>query len=119
MGVDVNTASSALLTRVSGLSATVAENIVAHRDANGAFKSRKALLKVPRLGDKTFEPVSYTHLDVYKRQAVGLLDEGATVPFIARYRKEVTGGLDDTQLRNLETRLTYLREMEDLSLIHI
>ncbi|HRA56433.1 MAG TPA: Tex-like N-terminal domain-containing protein, partial [Thermomonas sp.] len=44
--------------------------------------------------------------------AVGLLDEGATVPFIARYRKEVTGGLDDTQLRNLETRLTYLREME-------
>ena len=45
--------------------------------------------------------------------AVGLLDEGATVPFIARYRKEVTGGLDDTQLRNLETRLTYLRELED------
>ena len=45
--------------------------------------------------------------------AVGLLDEGATVPFIARYRKEVTGGLDDTQLRNLETRLGYLREMEE------
>ena len=45
--------------------------------------------------------------------AVGLLDEGATVPVIARYRKEVTGGLDDTQLRNLETRLGYLREMEE------
>ncbi|HZF97916.1 MAG TPA: Tex family protein, partial [Pseudoxanthomonas sp.] len=45
--------------------------------------------------------------------AIGLLDEGASVPFIARYRKEVTGGLDDTQLRNLETRLTYLRELED------
>lgn len=45
--------------------------------------------------------------------AVGLLDEGATVPFIARYRKEVTGSLDDTQLRNLEERLTYLRELED------
>lgn len=45
--------------------------------------------------------------------AVTLLDEGATVPFIARYRKEVTGGLDDTQLRTLEQRLTYLREMED------
>ena len=45
--------------------------------------------------------------------AVGLLDEGATVPFIARYRKEVTGGLDDTQLRTLEVRLSYLREMED------
>src|SRR6218665_1230019 len=44
--------------------------------------------------------------------AVGLLDEGATVPFIARYRKEVTGGLDDTQLRTLAERLTYLRELE-------
>src|SRR5688572_29032477 len=45
--------------------------------------------------------------------AIGLLDEGATVPFISRYRKEVTGGLDDTQLRNLEERLQYLRELED------
>ncbi len=45
--------------------------------------------------------------------AVGLLDEGATVPFISRYRKEVTGGLDDSQMRTLETRLGYLREMED------
>jgi uncharacterized protein len=44
--------------------------------------------------------------------AVGLLDEGATVPFVARYRKEVTGGLDDTQLRNLAERLSYLREFE-------
>jgi len=45
--------------------------------------------------------------------AIALLDEGATVPFIARYRKEATGGLDDTQLRNLEERLRYLRELED------
>lgn len=45
--------------------------------------------------------------------AVTLLDEGSTVPFIARYRKEVTGGLDDTQLRGLEQRLTYLRELDD------
>ncbi|MBL8418072.1 MAG: RNA-binding transcriptional accessory protein, partial [Dechloromonas sp.] len=45
--------------------------------------------------------------------AVQLLDEGATVPFIARYRKEVTGELDDTQLRNLEERLTYLRDLEE------
>ena len=44
---------------------------------------------------------------------VALLDEGATVPFIARYRKEVTGSLDDAQLRTLEERLRYLREMED------
>ena len=45
--------------------------------------------------------------------AVQLLDEGATVPFIARYRKEATGGLDDTQLRTLEARLAYLRELEE------
>ncbi len=45
--------------------------------------------------------------------AVALLDEGATVPFISRYRKEVTGGLDDTQLRTLEDRLRYLRELEE------
>ncbi|CAM3787279.1 Tex family protein [Polynucleobacter brandtiae] len=45
--------------------------------------------------------------------AIALMDEGATVPFIARYRKEATGGLDDTQLRLLEERLSYLRELED------
>jgi uncharacterized protein len=45
--------------------------------------------------------------------AVTLLDEGATVPFISRYRKEATGGLDDTQLRNLQERLIYLRELEE------
>jgi len=45
--------------------------------------------------------------------AVALLDEGSTVPFIARYRKEATGNLDDTQLRTLEERLGYLREMEE------
>lgn len=44
--------------------------------------------------------------------AIGLLDEGATVPFVARYRKEVTGGLDDTQLRDLAERLAYLRELD-------
>src|ERR1700742_1392050 len=44
--------------------------------------------------------------------AVALLDDKATVPFIARYRKEATGGLDDAQLRQLEERLTYLRELE-------
>jgi len=44
--------------------------------------------------------------------AVALLDEGSTVPFIARYRKEATGNLDDTHLRNLDERLLYLRELE-------
>ncbi|NJQ06654.1 Tex family protein [Streptomyces lonarensis] len=55
VGVDVNTASVPLLARVSGVSATVAENIVAHRDANGPFRSRRALKDVPRLGPKAFE----------------------------------------------------------------
>ena len=55
VGVEVNTASAALLRRVSGLNQTIADNIVAFRDANGVFKSRKELKKVPRLGDKTFE----------------------------------------------------------------
>ena len=45
--------------------------------------------------------------------AVNLIAEGSTVPFIARYRKEVTGGLDDTQLRKLDERLAYLTELED------
>ncbi|MBN6063003.1 Tex family protein [Aggregatibacter actinomycetemcomitans] len=45
--------------------------------------------------------------------AIQLLDDGNTIPFIARYRKEVTGGLDDTQLRHFETRLIYLRELEE------
>ncbi|MBE7376238.1 Tex family protein [Pseudomonas lopnurensis] len=55
VGVDVNTASAALLARISGLNATLANNIVQFRDANGAFKSRSELKKVPRLGEKTFE----------------------------------------------------------------
>jgi uncharacterized protein len=55
VGVDVNTASHALLTRVSGLNKTLAENIVAYRNENGAFKARTTLKKVPRLGPKAFE----------------------------------------------------------------
>src|SRR5574343_276701 len=55
VGVDVNTASVPLLTRISGLNASLAANIVNYRDANGAFRSRDDLKKVPRLGDKTFE----------------------------------------------------------------
>ena len=57
------------------------------------------------------EELSVKHQQV--AATVGLLDEGATVPFIARYRKEVTGGLDDTQLRLLEERLIYLRELNE------
>ncbi|MBS1154892.1 MAG: RNA-binding transcriptional accessory protein [Proteobacteria bacterium] len=55
VGVDVNTASAALLARVSGLTATLAANIVSYRDAQGAFRNRREILNVPRMGDKTFE----------------------------------------------------------------
>ena len=55
VGVDVNTASVALLKQVSGLSASVSENIVAYRDQNGSFTNRKQLKKVPRLGEKAYE----------------------------------------------------------------
>ena len=55
VGVDVNMASAPLLTRVSGLNATLAANIVAYRDQHGAFRNRKQLLQVPRLGEKAFE----------------------------------------------------------------
>ncbi len=55
VGVDVNTASAPLLSRVSGLSSTVAEGIVSYRDSHGAFQTRSELRSVPRLGEKTFE----------------------------------------------------------------
>lgn len=55
VGVDVNTASSALLARIAGLNSTIAGNIVSYRDSNGRFNSRDDLKKVPRLGEKTFE----------------------------------------------------------------
>ncbi|MFP3787079.1 helix-hairpin-helix domain-containing protein, partial [Burkholderia sp. SIMBA_024] len=55
VGVDLNTASASLLARVSGLGKSLAEAIVAHRDEAGAFKNRKELLKVARLGNRAFE----------------------------------------------------------------
>ncbi|SMO91722.1 Tex family protein [Paracoccus laeviglucosivorans] len=63
-----------------------------------------------RIARKIAAEISATPAQVIA--ATGLLDGGATVPFVARYRKEVTGGLDDTQLRNLSERLAYLRELE-------
>jgi len=72
------------------------------------------LLKSPM--PQTIEHRIATELGVKPTQVIAtvqLLDEGATVPFIARYRKEITGELDDIQLRLLEERLTYLRELEE------
>ena len=65
---------------------------------------------------RTTAEIIASELKVQLRQVdatITLLDEGATVPFIARYRKEATGGLDDTQLRYLDERLGYLRELAD------
>ena len=66
--------------------------------------------------NQTISQVIAGELNVKPQQilaAMNLLDEGNTIPFIARYRQEVTGGLDDTQLRHFETRLIYLRELDD------
>ena len=65
---------------------------------------------------RSIEQIIAEEIGCQERQvhaAVALLDDGATVPFIARYRKEVTGALDDSQLRELQTRLIYLCELED------
>jgi uncharacterized protein len=77
VGVEVNTASKQLLTYVSGLNATIAENIVKHRDQAGPFKSRRDLMEVPRLGEKTFE-LAAGFLRV--RGAEHPLDESAVHP---------------------------------------
>ncbi|MBW8729533.1 MAG: RNA-binding transcriptional accessory protein [Terrabacter sp.] len=68
-------------------------------------------VKVPSIERRIAEELGVR--DGQVAAAVGLLDGGSTVPFVARYRKEVTGGLDDTQLRTLEERLGYLRELEE------
>src|SRR5690606_23968711 len=92
-----------------------------HRTLNGgAFSGRIAGFAVTQQrtdmsSEKILQTIA-TELNVRPQQvaaAIALLDEGATVPFIARYRKEATGGLDDTQLRALEERLAYLRELEE------
>jgi len=68
-------------------------------------------VKVPSIERRIAEELGVR--DGQVAAAVGLLDGGSTVPFVARYRKEVTGGLDDAQLRTLEERLGYLRELEE------
>ena len=103
VGVDVNTASAALLARVSGLNSTLARNIVDYRDANGAFKDREVIRKVPRLGDKTFEQAAG-----FLRVNNGLnpLDRSAVHPeayplvqrILARIGKEITEVMGQTQL---------------------
>ena len=81
--------------------------MVADRDNPEEFDMAPTPLKIANLIAAEIKATS-----AQVASAVALIDEGATVPFIARYRKEVTGGLDDTQLRTLSERLTYLRELE-------
>ena len=70
VGVDVNTASAPLLARVSGISESVAKNIVAHRDSKGAFKKRAELQEVPRLGPKAFEQAAgFLRIAEWRRSA--------------------------------------------------
>lgn len=70
-----------------------------------------SMIKIPSISKRIADELNVQEQQV--SAAVGLLDEGATVPFISRYRKEVTGGLDDSQMRTLEERLRYLRELEE------
>ena len=65
---------------------------------------------LPSIAERIASELSVRHVQV--QAAIDLLDEGSTVPFIARYRKEATDSLDDTQLRHLDERLLYLRELE-------
>jgi protein Tex len=81
-----------------------------------AAEDSPAAVVVERFGVANINRQIAEELGVREQQVaatVALLDDGATVPFVARYRKEVTGGLDDAQLRTLEERLTYLRELEE------
>ena len=130
VGVDVNTASVPLLARVSGLNATLAQNIVAYRDENGAFDSRKKLLKVPRLGEKTFEQAagflringgkepldaSAVHPEAYPVVAKMLAQQGITAAELIGNREKIKHirAADFTDERfGLPTILDILAELE-------
>ena len=103
VGVDLNRASAQLLTYVSGLNAGIAKNIVIHRDTNGPFKNRKALLKVPRLGPKAFE------------QSAGFLRivDGEN-PLDASAVHPESYAIVDTMAKDLGTTVTDMMEKSDL-----
>ena len=130
VGVDVNTASAPLLARISGLNQTLAQNIVAYRDENGAFDSRKKLLEVPRLGEKTFEQAagflringgkepldaSSVHPEAYPVVAKMLAQQGITAAELIGNRERVKQikASDFTDERfGLPTILDILSELE-------
>lgn len=130
VGVDVNTASAPLLARISGLNSTLAHNIVAYRDENGAFANRKQLLKVPRLGEKTFEQAagflringgkepldaSAVHPEAYPVVAKMLAQQGITAAELIGNREKIKHirAADFTDERfGLPTILDILAELE-------
>jgi len=114
VGVDVNTASVALLTHVAGIGPKLAETIVAHRDENGAFSSRAALKKVPKLGPKAFEQAA-GFLRI--RGGDNLLDASAIHPEsykIAQAILKKAGIRDNTPPTEREKRIAQLRENNPL-----
>ncbi len=130
VGVDVNTASAPLLARISGLNSTLAQNIVAYRDENGAFDSRRKLLKVPRLGDKTYEQAagflrvnggkepldaSAVHPEAYPIVAKMLADQGISAAELIGNRdqiKQIKPAAYTTEQFGLPTVLDILAELE-------
>lgn len=123
VGVDVNTASPSLLSFVSGINATVAKNILAYREENGAFQSRRELLKVPKLGKKAYEQCAgflripegknifdntSVHPESYQA-AERMLD-------ILGYQKEDIGNLDDIHSRIREYGAEKLGEKVEIGL---
>jgi uncharacterized protein len=96
VGVELNTASKQLLAYVSGIGDTLAGNIVTYRNENGAFRSRKELLKVPRMGEKVFEQCS-GFLRI--RDGVHPLDKSAVHPesyhIVEKMAKDLNSGIDD------------------------
>jgi uncharacterized protein len=100
VGVDVNTASVPLLTRISGLNGTLAANIVTYRDQHGAFVSRRQLHEVPRLGDKTFEQAAgFLRIPGAQGEGAHPLDASAVhpeaYPLVERVLADIRKGLDE------------------------
>jgi len=100
VGVDVNTASVPLLTRISGLNATLAANIVSYRDQHGAFRSRRQLQQVPRLGEKTFEQAAgFLRIPQAAGEGANPLDASAVhpeaYPLVERVLADIGKGLVD------------------------
>ena len=96
VGVDVNTASIPLLTRVSGLNTTLAANIVAYRDKHGAFRNRQALRDVPRLGDKTFEQAAgFLRITDSENPLDGSSVHPEAYPLVERILADIKKGIRD------------------------